>query len=375
MPHDLLQRRLVVVTGKGGVGKSTVAAALGVLAARAGRRAVLAEVGRRGDVLDTLVPQASPLGDADVPADPDGFVETAVPVPGGAPGALFHVSVSPEAALREYLRDQLPIAGIADLLGSGKLFTGLTAATPGLRELLAMGKVWELAQPERRTPGATPYDLCVMDAPASGHAVTVLGAPAQFARTARVGPIARQGSIISGTLEDPEQTGVVVVTTAEELAVTEALELQDALAERAGVRVVLGVVNGVLPDRFSAAERDALSAGAPHDPAIAVADAHARRAHGQALQLARLRRGFRAPVVTLPAAPGRRLGPDDVALLADRLEQGLRRVAAGPPSSTPPSSSSPPPSSAPPSSFAPPSSSVPPPSTAPPAASPPREAS
>lgn len=340
MPDDLLQRRLVVVTGKGGVGKSTVAAALGVVAARAGRRTVLAEVGRRGDVFDTLVPSgatdagasASADGDDPAPRDPDAFVERELPVPGGAAGSLFHVSVSPEAALREYLRDQLPIAGIADLLGSGRLFTGLTAATPGLRELLAMGKVWELAQPERRTPGATPYDLCVMDAPASGHAVTVLGAPAQFARTARVGPIARQGSIISGTLEDPAQTGVVVVTTAEELPVTEALELQDALAERAGVRVVLGVVNGVLPDRFSAAGRDALAAGAPHDPAIAAADAHARRAHGQALQLARLRRGFRAPVITLPAAAGRRLGPDDVATLADRLEQGLRRLAASPPS-------------------------------------------
>jgi anion-transporting ArsA/GET3 family ATPase len=328
MSDDLLQRRLVVVTGKGGVGKSTVAAALGVLAARAGRRTVLAEVGRRGDVLDTLLPPADPLGAAGGPAagDDDRFVERAVPVPGGAPGTLHHVSVSPEAALREYLRDQLPIAGIADLLGSGKLFTGLTAATPGLRELLALGKVWELAQPVRRTPGAEPYDLCVLDAPASGHAVTMLGAPATFARTARVGPVARQGTTIAATLTDPAQTAVVVVTSAEELPVSEALELEEALGERTGVHVVLGVANGVLPDRFSAAERDALAAGAAHDPAIAVADAHARRSHDQQRQLARLRRGLRAPVITLPAAPGRRLGPEDVLVLADRLEQGLRRV-------------------------------------------------
>lgn len=329
MPDPLLQRRLVVVTGKGGVGKSTVAAALGVLAARAGLRAVVAEVGRRGDVLDTLAPPADPLRSGGGATDEDGdrFVERAVPVP-GASGTLHHVSVSPEAALREYLRDQLPIASIADLLGSGKVFTGLTAATPGLRELLALGKVWELAQPVRRTPGATPYDLCILDAPASGHAVTMLGAPAQFAATARVGPVARQGATIAATLTDPARTAVVLVATPEELPVSEALELEDALAERTGVPVVLGVANGLLPDRFSAAERDALAAGAVHDPALAVADAHARRAHDQQRQLARLRRGLRAPVVTLPAVPGRRLGPVDVAGLTDRLEQGLRRAAS-----------------------------------------------
>lgn len=328
MPVDLLQRRLVVVTGKGGVGKSTVAAALGLAAARAGRRVVVAEVGRRGDVRDTLDPPEDPLRDGPSPSagdDGERFVERELPVAGGA-GSLHHVSVSPEAALREYLRDQLPIAAIADLLGSGKVFTGLTAATPGLRELLALGKVWELAQPERRTPGARPYDLCILDAPASGHAVTMLGAPRQFATTARVGPVARQGEIIAATLRDAATTAVVVVATPEELPVGEALELEDALVDRVGLHVAVGVVNAVLPDRFSAAERDALRAGAAHDPAIAVAHAHARRAHDQQRQLARLRRGLRAPVLTLPATTGRRLGPDDVAVLADRLAHGLARV-------------------------------------------------
>ena len=330
MPVDLLQRRLVVVTGKGGVGKSTVAAALGLIAARAGRRVVVAEVGRRGDVLDTLDPPADALrGDPTRVTEDDGerFVERPVALDGVA-GSLHHVSISPEAALREYLRDQLPIGAIADLLGSGKVFTGLTAATPGLRELLALGKVWELAQPERRTPGAQAYDLCVLDAPASGHAVTMLGAPRQFATTARVGPVARQGDIIAATLTDAAATAVVIVATPEELPVGEAIELEEALVDRTGLHVAAGVVNAVLPDRFSGAERDALRAGAPHDPAIAVADAHARRAHDQQRQLARLRRGLRAPVLTLPSAAGRRLGPEDVGALADRLTQGLTRVAA-----------------------------------------------
>ncbi|WP_210494113.1 ArsA-related P-loop ATPase [Patulibacter sp. SYSU D01012] len=326
---DLLSQRLLVVTGKGGVGKSTVAAALAVLGARAGKRTVLAEVGRRGDVPALLRGAAGDAFAAPPPED-DRFHEEPLPLDLG-PGAaeLRHVSVSPEAALREYLRDQLPVGAVADLLLSGRVFTAFTAATPGMRELLAMGKVWELSQPTRRTPGAEPYDLCVMDAPASGHALTILGAPAQFARTARVGPIARQGGQIGGTIADPAQTAAVVVATGEELPVAEALELAPALAERVGVHVALGVANGLLADRFSAADREALRAGAAGDPALRVAAVHAARAADQARQLARLRAGFPAPVVALPASAERRLGAQTVLALADVLAAALDAPAAG----------------------------------------------
>lgn len=325
MPGELLHRRLIVVTGKGGVGKSTVATALGVLAARQGRRTVIAEVGRRGDVAATLDPAAGLAPGESAGEDDDRFDERRLPGPWG--DRLWHVSVSPEAALREYLRDQLPIGPLAELLRSSRLFTGLTAATPGMRELLAMGKVWELSQPRRRTPGAEPYDLCVMDAPASGHAATILGAPAQFAATARVGPVARQGQQIGATIVDPAQTAIVVVATAEELPVSEALELQGALRRGAAVDVTLGVANGLLADRFSAADRQLL-ATAGDDPAIVAARGHAERAHDQQRQLARLRREAVAPVVTLPLVPSRRLGPDQIGELADRLESGLRRIGA-----------------------------------------------
>ncbi|WP_320670404.1 ArsA family ATPase [Patulibacter defluvii] len=325
MPGELLHRRLIVVTGKGGVGKSTVAAALAVLAARQGRRTVIAEVGRRGDVAATLDPAAGVAPGESVGEEDDRFDERRLPGPWG--DALWHVSVSPEAALREYLRDQLPIGPLAELLRSSRVFTALTAATPGMRELLAMGKVWELSQPRRRTPGAQPYDLCVMDAPASGHAATILGAPAQFAATARVGPVARQGQQIAATIVDPAETAVVVVATAEELPVSEAIELEGGLRRGAGVAVTLGIANGLLPDRFAAADRERLAA-AGDDPAIVAARGHAERAHDQQRQLARLRREASAPVVTLPFLPARRLGPDEIGALADRLGAGLRRLAA-----------------------------------------------
>jgi anion-transporting ArsA/GET3 family ATPase len=124
---------LVVVTGKGGVGKSTVAAALGLAAARRGLRTIVAEVAARDDVSRALA------GSGTRP-----FEERAVA------DNLFHISIDPERAMEEYLVDQLPVRALADVLTSSRLFTYLAAATPGMRELLTMGKVWELAQGRRR---------------------------------------------------------------------------------------------------------------------------------------------------------------------------------------------------------------------------------
>src|SRR4051812_14235771 len=153
--RDLLAKPLIVVTGKGGVGKSTVAAALGVAAAARGLRTIVAEVAARDDVSRALAGSTGSV-----------FVERVVG------DGLHHISIDPESALEEYLRDQLP-RGVAEMIGSSRMFAYFTAATPGLRELLTIGKVWELAQPDRRTPGAHPYDLVILDAPATGHGVAV----------------------------------------------------------------------------------------------------------------------------------------------------------------------------------------------------------
>ena len=214
--RELLSKPLVVVTGKGGVGKSTVAAALGMAAAARGLRTIVAEVSARDDVSRAL---------ATDPASGATFVERDLG------DGLHHISIDPESALEEYVRDQLP-RGVSDVLSSSRMFAYLVAATPGLRELLTVGKVWELAQPDRRTPGAHPYDLVVLDAPATGHGVAVLTAPGTFADAARMGPVARQGGKIHAMLADPEQTAIVAVSTAEEMPVNETLTLRDALARR-----------------------------------------------------------------------------------------------------------------------------------------------
>ena len=290
--RDLLSKPLVVVTGKGGVGKSTVAAALGTAAAARGLRTIVAEVSARDDVSRAF---AGDQGAGTHPPSSGTFVERDLG------DGLHHISIDPESALEEYVKDQLP-RGVSDVLASSRMFSYLVAATPGLRELLTVGKVWELAQPDRRTPGAHPYDLVILDAPATGHGVAVLTAPGTFADAARMGPIARQGGIIHAMVADPERTAVGAVCTAEEMPVNETLALRDALDEQLGQPLAAVVVNGVLPQRFRGTEVAALEA-APPSRAVRAARAEAARARAHRSQLARLRRAVgETPVRTLPFA-------------------------------------------------------------------------
>jgi anion-transporting ArsA/GET3 family ATPase len=202
------------------------------------------------------------------------------------------------------------------------MFSYLAAATPGLRELLTVGKVWELAQPDRRTPGAEPYDLVILDAPATGHGVAVLTAPHTFAEAARVGPVARQGAIIHTMLADPARTAIVAVARPEEMPVNETLALDGALrATLVGQRLAAVVVNGMLPSRFSAAEAAALEA-APPSRATRAGLTLAARTRMQRSQAARLRRGLPGvPARSLPFLFSEGMGPGEI----DRLGRELVR--------------------------------------------------
>src|SRR5919106_5884226 len=236
---SLLDKRLVVVTGKGGVGKTTVAAALGLIAARAGKRTVICEVAEQERLADLFgVPAA-------------GHEEREL-----APG-LHTVSVDPELAKEEWLRYQLKSSTLAGVLGGSSLFRYLSAAAPGLSELVTIGKVWDLAQLERRTGGSV-FDLAIVDAPATGHGIAMLRAPSTYAGVARVGPIRRQALKIDGFLRDSARTGVVVVALPEEMPVNETFELERRLAEEMDMVIDKAIVNGLYPERFTGAEGERL---------------------------------------------------------------------------------------------------------------------
>jgi anion-transporting ArsA/GET3 family ATPase len=280
----LFSHPLLVVTGKGGVGKSTVAAALGLAAARRGLRTLVVEVAMREDVSRTLGSEES-SGAHTVRAVAE---------------KLDHISIDPQCAMEEYLRQQLPMRALAGLLSRSRIFTALTAATPGMRELITIGKVWEFTQQDGRRHGAQPYDLVVLDAPATGHGLAMLQAPRTFASVARVGPVAKQGRAIASFLGDPLRTTVLAVSTAEEMPVSETLQLRARLRQELGLDLALTVVNAVVPHRFSQADERTLRA-APPSPARHAALFWAEWARHQRAQIARLRRDLQGvALLTLP---------------------------------------------------------------------------
>ena len=187
-----------------------------------------------------------------------------------------------------------------------------------------MGKLWELAQLERRTPGASPYDLVIVDAPATGHGVAILRTPATFAEIAKVGPIARQGGRIAETIADESFTAIVAVSTPEEMSVAETVSLQDALGEQ-GLSLSLVILNARYPDRFTATDNASLvdaaadATSAASRAALAAAISEHERAAGQAELEARLRAEVDARVITLPYLFDPRIGPTQLNRLADAL--------------------------------------------------------
>ncbi len=289
------------VTGKGGVGKSTVALALGMLGARRGKRTIVAKLAREEEV-------------------EEGFVEVELE------DGLHTIAVDPEHAMEEYLR--LKAGAVGHVLGSSRLFHTLAMATPGLRELLGLGKVWELSQDERRTHDAGAYDLVVVDAPATGHGLGFLRTPRTFAEIARVGPIARQARTIATTIADRSFTTVVAVCTPEEMAVNETLALCGQLADD-GLHLGAVILNELYPARFARAELSKLDealeqASSPlARSALRAALSEHARAESQLEQVERLREGVAEPLFELPYVFSDRLGHGELSLLADALEERI----------------------------------------------------
>jgi anion-transporting ArsA/GET3 family ATPase len=242
---SLLERELLIVTGKGGVGKTTLATALALLAAERGLRTIVVEMGEQARVPELF----------GLPAGESG-AETRLRE------GLWSISIDPDRALLEWLQ-ALGGRVSGKVLASSNTFQYFAAAAPGAKELVSMVKIWDLTQAKRRRGRS--YDLVVLDAPATGHALGLLDSPRTFGAIARVGPIAGQADRLGKLLEDPARCSYVAVAHPTEMAITETLELQERLHDQLGRDLDAVIVNGVLPQRFSGPELQRL--GPPPDGA------------------------------------------------------------------------------------------------------------
>ncbi len=310
-----LQPRTVFVTGKGGVGKSTVSAALALAWRDAGARTLLVE----------LEGQASAA--ANISSKRIGYEATPLAE------HLAALRITLQDALKEYARLRLKVKLVADRLVSNPIIDQFTQAAPGFRELLVLGKLWSLAK-ETDDRGKPRWDAIVVDSPATGHGLGLLGMAGVIARMFPVGPIGNEAKAVDAFVKDAERVGVVLTALPEELPVTESLELRDELRAR-GVHVSAAVLNGLLIDRFSDAEAARaleLADDEGHDPAVrhaleTVAWEHTR-CDDQAAERARLDAGLDEPAAVLPYVFTPQLGRDHVASLARWLTPaGQARIA------------------------------------------------
>jgi anion-transporting ArsA/GET3 family ATPase len=315
--------RIHVVCGKGGVGKSTVAAALAVVAARSGRAVCVAEVDGKGSL-----PQ---LFGANQPSYQPSEL---------SPG-VWALTVLPEDALAEYLQVQYHMRHLSRVLTSTHFLDYITTAAPGLKDVLVLGKIWYLEQNRRRDPPGPDFDTIIVDAPASGHMLSFLSAPMGLADAVVTGPVRRQAEWLIDMLRDPRRTRAHLVTLPEEMPVKETLETSAELDGR--VRIAQGVVfaNAVLAPVFDDAELTTMASRTSElltraqevdldlddeDVSSLQKYAHwlAARSDIQRHQLALLEKGLARPIVELPYQFSAGLALPEIEILADAIEDELR---------------------------------------------------
>lgn len=310
----LLSRRVAFVSGKGGVGKSAVAAALALVASQRGRRTLLVEI-------DAPLEAARYLG---APGRV-GAVETEV-LPD-----LWVVNLDPKGVMDEFVRHMVKIELIARRVLGSVIYERFFAAAPGLKELMTLGKIMVLEEARERRGGRPRYDFIVVDAPATGHGLSFLKVPVAAAAAIPIGPVGHNARRVLELLRDPERTGLVIVALPEEMAVVEAAEFHRLAVDEVGIHAVAMVLNGCHERRLSGEQeaevlrRLADGEDGPLGPQVSLAAAltaarrHIRRRRLTRFYETRLRRRVPLPLLTLPYLFDETLGPGGLGRLAQRL--------------------------------------------------------
>ena len=300
----LLDKRLWIVSGKGGVGKSTLSAALAVLFSSRGERTLLCEV-NASDRFANLVgggqvgPEIIALADQ-----------------------LWAVNLQPEASLREYALSILKFESIYKAVFENRLVSYFLRFVPSIQELVMLGKIIFHVE-ERLESGEPKYQRVVVDAPATGHAISFFSIPRVLIDTIPPGRLAREAERMRLVLEDPQVTTAVLVSLPEEMPVNETIELGATLRERAHVRTNLVVLNGYVEERFTAGDVEALAASPSLQHA---AIQHRAEAVSSSAFRRRLAGALGLPVVAVPRLFTYPFGRGAVDSVARTLEPALKAL-------------------------------------------------
>jgi len=309
----LFSRRLLLLTGKGGVGKSVVGAALALAARERGKRVLLVDVA-------APVEAARLLG-----VGPSCGRETEA-LPG-----LFTTNLDPAAVMDEYVRHVVKLEMFTRRILASPIYRRFVAAAPGLKELMTLGKVMVLEEARARFSHKPAWDLVVVDAPATGHGLAFLKVPLVASAAVPLGPVGHNARRVLAMLRDTRRTALVLVAVPEEMAFVEAVQFHRLAKEELKMEPAALVLNACHERRFSDEEEaDVLrltaegaagdvAAGAPLPAALCAARRQIRRRKLTRFYRDRLRRTLDTPLVSLPFLYREALGLDDVRLLADTL--------------------------------------------------------
>jgi anion-transporting ArsA/GET3 family ATPase len=311
--HQLARRRFLVVTGKGGVGKSAVACALGQGLAQRGNSVLVVEVDPRENVHQMFgVP---PSGGEVIKVRPGLWVQ----------------NLKPRQALDELVRRQVGFDLVSTRVLASDSYNQMAEGTPGLKEVAVLSYVESRGRQE--SGGAGPFDTVILDAPATGHGVSLLAAPGLLWEVIESGPVGEKARELADFVADRERLGIVIVTQAEEMPVAESLELRATLEERLARTPELLVINGLYPP-LPREVRDGEGAG---EEARSALEAWYRRRRINEREMDRLAAAWPEARVELPLLPLER-GPALVTALEEKLEgqltPGARPARPGRPAKT-----------------------------------------
>jgi anion-transporting ArsA/GET3 family ATPase len=322
--------RVLIVSGKGGVGKTTIAASLALTAARTGKKVCVVEMDQKGRL--TKIFGRGPAGYEPSEIFPD----------------VWAISVSAEDALIEYLDVQYHMKRISKAFSGVHFIDYITTAAPGLKDILVLGKIWYLERGRAGGASKQDFDLIVVDAPAAGHMLTFLSAPSGLSDAVRVGPIRRQAEWLQEMLQDPARTRVHLATLAEEMPVSETLETATQLRERISIEPGPIFANGLYPEVFTDKEEASLQdirsdgsldeflveaqrANLRLDPDdleafLGYADFLSARRTIQTTHLKQLREGAEEDIIELPFLFAARVGLPQLEELADAIEERVAKL-------------------------------------------------